>query len=303
MPELIEIRMLRQNSYRLTAGILAGLLLVFSNLFSIVISEIMPYPIAVEDESELEWVELYNDTDDSVNLHGLRIVDAKDNEAVIDSFDEVLLPGNYIIIARNSETISSLNLEPSVQYLIPSGWFPMNNDGDCLTLFDMNGRAVDSISYTDDACEVRGRSLERIDLSGLDADTDNWGACADPAGHTAGKMNSLQPVKPWITASVRVDPNPFNPYQGEVSKVYFTLPAAVARISVDIYDSYGRRVRKLTANHPAGSQSPLLSWDGKDNGGRIMPIGRYIVMVEAVDYRAGKVHAAKCTVVIADKLK
>ena len=79
------------------------------------------------------------------------------------------------------------------------------------------------------------------------------------------------------TPALRVDvsPNPFNPQ----TVVTFDLPQP-GRISVDIHDAAGRRVRHLLAEDlAAGAHSRL--WDGRDNGGRAVAAGVYFVLVVA----------------------
>ena len=103
-------------------------------------------------------------------------------------------------------------------------------------------------------------------------------------------------------ATLNIDPNPFNPFRGESTFIMFSLPTIVARISVNIFDSAGRKVRRLASNIPAGSQEPVLSWDGRDDNNKPLPIGRYIVFIEAIDNASGKAYPLKRTVVLADDL-
>ena len=278
--------------------ILAAVLLNSSELPAVVISEIMPRP-----EIGKEWLELYNETASNVNLKGWRIVDEAGNEGFLSEIDIILLPGKYLVAAKSNATIDVLNLEPTTLFLIMDRLPPMNNDGDHLILSDAAGHKSDEIDYPDEACKKAGRSWERIDLTVSGIDADNWGPCADPAEHTAGRPNSLTSASPGTGADVSVEPNPFNPFRNQLTSVYLNLPVPVARVTVDIYNLRGFRIRRLAGNHPAGSNSTVLNWDGRNDSGRLVPIGRYIVLMEAVDSRGGKVYAAKCTVVVADKLR
>jgi len=269
----------------------------YSDLQGVVINEIMPKPFVAG-----EWVELYNESADRVNLKGWSIIDAAGNEGLLDTVDIFLSSGEFLIAAKDSETVVNLNLEPSIQILIPQGWFPMNNDGDRLTLRNEDRISVDEIVYSSIAGRVAGRSWERINPSAPGTDENNWGPCAEIAGHTAGKQNSIS-TTPIAGASVKVDPNPFNPYQGESAQIIFNLPVPTARITVEVYDVLGRKVRRIAGNIPAGPRSPDLYWNGRNDSGSLMPIGRYIIFIQAVDNRGGKVPTAKCTVVVADQLK
>ncbi|MBI2891169.1 MAG: Ig-like domain-containing protein, partial [Nitrospirae bacterium] len=78
-------------------------------------------------------------------------------------------------------------------------------------------------------------------------------------------------------------PNPFDP-QAESTTIRFNLSRA-GPASLAIYDSMGEPVRTLfqDTNRPAGPQS--IEWDGKDQGGRMLGIGRYRGVFATQDYR------------------
>src|SRR5688572_1132224 len=77
---------------------------------------------------------------------------------------------------------------------------------------------------------------------------------------------------------LRVTPNPAG--AAVVSRIAFTLPRA-ARVTLDVYDVRGARVRRLLDGdeRPAGASSP--SWDGRDDRGRAVPPGLYFLSLEA----------------------
>jgi hypothetical protein len=271
-------------------------LLTIMPAYGVLITEIMPRPSAGG-----EWLELYNETERIVNLNGWQLTDATGDSCVLTQMTVIILPQEYLIVARDDTTIELLEINPSIPCIIPETWVRLNDDGDNIRLTDDSGKLADEVEYGAEAGNVAGRSWERInpDLSGTSLF--NWGPCADPAGHTAGKANSLQPVK-VSKAGVRVDPNPFNPFQGGVVVISFRLPAPVSRVSLSIFNSAGRRVRQLVSNLPAGTREPMLYWDGRDDNNRLLPIGRYIIYLEALDSRTGKIYQAKCTVVAAENL-
>jgi DNA-binding beta-propeller fold protein YncE len=72
---------------------------------------------------------------------------------------------------------------------------------------------------------------------------------------------------------IRLDaprPNPFNP------STRFSYVHAGGALDVSIYDVSGRLVRTLVSGaHPAGSGT--LAWEGKDDAGRSVPSGLYLV--------------------------
>ena len=81
---------------------------------------------------------------------------------------------------------------------------------------------------------------------------------------------------------LRVSPNPTR----AASDIRFTL-AAASRVTVEIHDVAGRRLREvLNAPLPAGEHS--LRWDGRDASGRPVPAGSYFAVVRAGERYAGR---------------
>ncbi|ARA94746.1 hypothetical protein AWN76_017345 [Rhodothermaceae bacterium RA] len=77
----------------------------------------------------------------------------------------------------------------------------------------------------------------------------------------------------------------------------FTLSAAPALIRTRIFDAQGRLVRTLEEAGLAARQGRLI-WDGRDDAGRALRIGLYVILLEAVDERGGTVEAFKRPVVL-----
>jgi hypothetical protein len=75
-----------------------------------------------------------------------------------------------------------------------------------------------------------------------------------------------------------VTPNPAS--AGSSSRVAFALPRA-ARVTLDVFDVRGARVRRLIAGEerPAGTSS--TAWDGRDDRGRAVPPGLYFLSLAA----------------------
>ena len=72
-------------------------------------------------------------------------------------------------------------------------------------------------------------------------------------------------------------PNPFNP---EIKLVLENFGIQPRRLTLDVYDILGRRIRRLPVVVGSGSR-PEVYWDGRDEDGRSMPSGMYF-------FRAGE---------------
>lgn len=55
--------------------------------------------------------------------------------------------------------------------------------------------------------------------------------------------------------------------------------AAPARVTVEVYDAAGRRVRRLATDLPLPAGTTPLAWDGRDDGGNALPSGIYLYRV------------------------
>ncbi len=71
-------------------------------------------------------------------------------------------------------------------------------------------------------------------------------------------------------------PNPFNP----ATTIRYDVPTGGAKVSIAIFDVTGRRVRTLVDGpQPAGQR--LVTWDGRDQGGRGVASGVYFYRMSA----------------------
>ena len=89
---------------------------------------------------------------------------------------------------------------------------------------------------------------------------------------TGGVESDLVDAGLLLTSPV---PNPFNPQ----TTVSFNLPSA-AEVRLDVYDARGLRVARLVDGHRlAGSHT--VTWDGRNENGRSLPSGVYLMRLEA----------------------
>jgi len=75
----------------------------------------------------------------------------------------------------------------------------------------------------------------------------------------------------------------------------------VSLISIKIFDTRGRLIRRLANAEPAGSHGDFI-WDGRDDNRSLARIGMYVVYVEAIDERGGTLETTRGVVVLARRL-
>lgn len=202
-----------------------------------------------------EWIELLNLTDQTINLQGWRLADARTEGVILAG---ALAPHGFCVLAEGAEGVPL------------SRWPALNNGGDRVVLRDRTGGVIDSITYPSAPSNV---SLERIDplKSGLEAS--NW--LASVAGQTPGQKNSVEHTGA-VSVVLKADPNPFR----EQTLLVYEIPTARAFVNLWIFDRAGRKVRTLIASQEGGSRREIV-WDGRDDGQQFLKPGVFVVYLEA----------------------
>ena len=100
---------------------------------------------------------------------------------------------------------------------------------------------------------------------------------------------------------VQIEPRAFSPNGDGVNdraEISYTLVQLVRPVGVEVsvIDLSGRRVRSLFAG-PAGSGAYALDWDGRQDDGTLLPVGIYLVRVEADTERENFVRVGSVAVV------
>ena len=96
-------------------------------------------------------------------------------------------------------------------------------------------------------------------------------------GLTIGALGAVD-----LVSDITISPNPFTPNGDGVNdetRVEFSLFKVYAArpVAVHLYTLAGRRVRTVEAAVLAGRRQ--LTWDGRDEEGKIVPPGMYIVRI------------------------
>lgn len=98
---------------------------------------------------------------------------------------------------------------------------------------------------------------------------------------TAGLLPTGAESAPAAGLALAAWPNPFNPS----TRIAFELPRA-GRARLVLHDVHGRRVARLL-DAPLAAGPHALQWDGRDDAGRELPSGVYLLSLEAAGRREG----------------
>ncbi len=296
----------------------------------IVINEIMYNPISNAEDNlpdQAEYVELKNTRDYAISLEGIELHDAPDENGEVRrlipvSSDYTWIPagGLALIYADEEARFSDSNLagffelpvENTLHFRINRSSLSLDNKQDAIYFTDSSGNTIDSVFYSEswqnpNLLDTRGIALERISPLGPSNDASNWSSNTLLQGGSPGFENSIyqatssQPE----TEGISFSPNPFSPDDDGIDDhlfINYKLDQPDYLLKVQIYDRYGRPVRKL-ADGIRGSFDGSLIWDGRNDAGKSNRIGIYIVVFEAINSAAGRNRAFKKTVVLARRLQ
>lgn len=139
----------------------------------ILISEVYYNPIQTGTDTKYEWIELYNNSDEPIDLKGWSLSD-NINSGIISDVSYLLEPANFLVIAAYEEFFKAnfpdISFDVKVIYLEHSIGNGLSNSGDLLTLGDDDGDAVDEVVWnsTDfkNLIVDDGESIERVPVDG-----------------------------------------------------------------------------------------------------------------------------------------
>ncbi|MFN8442700.1 MAG: lamin tail domain-containing protein [Caldilineaceae bacterium] len=134
---------------------------------NVLISEFMVDPQAVSDTVG-EWIELVNAGSTAVDLRGWQLTDGiSGGEFYTIGVDLVMMPGDYVVLARNGTISANGGVITDVVY----SRFTLANPSDAIVLIASNGSEVDRVSWSNGTVAgtsvhiTPGKSIERINLA------------------------------------------------------------------------------------------------------------------------------------------
>lgn len=158
--------------------------------YSVVINEIMADPSPEVQLPEIEFVELFNTSEKTVNLKGMVYGDESRQYKFIDG---EIQPRSFLILCPEKDTLS---FQRFGKVLGLSEWPALGNEQDVIFLRNNKGREFHRVSYNsswykDPKKKTGGYSLELLNDRSACKDFQNWAGSNDPTGGTPGRQNSI----------------------------------------------------------------------------------------------------------------
>lgn len=267
------------------------------------------------DTGNAEWIELYNPTNQTIDISGWQMVQNSGGYSIADTCQAIIKPGMYVVFASDNRIfnrfsyLSSPDLTRRVFIRSSGSDLGLNNDGDMVKLIDLFKDMIDSVYYLDDwhnpnLPSITNISLEKINPSLPPNDKNSWSSSANPIGGTPGLQNSIYTKVLPPNGEISVSPNPFSPDNDgfeDFAVISYKLTSTFSQARAKIYDVKGRLVRTLLNNQTVGSSGSII-FDGLDEEKQKLRVGIYIIFFEALNDQNGVVETLKTTVVVAARL-
>lgn len=275
--------------------IICLILLLPASLFAqAVISEVLYNEPG--SQTLLEWVEIYNSTDSTIDLTHFLFISEDDTAHL--SPDAYVPANSYAILARH---LSALDGSASFEgywgdssgywgdhhnenYPAFNARMNLSNASGAIYLLRENGDIVDQCVWSTAAGD--GQSLER---DGVDPPSGSWHLSTDPDGSTPGRVNSPKETQS-DTETLALSTRLISQSKGEALDIDYSVPAG-SSITLEIFDDSGRKQIALIDKLSGKGQ---VSWDGRSSDGKELSPGVYLLLSTI----SGSETSSKCIPVV-----
>lgn len=279
---------------------------------NVVISEALFNP----NVGGVDFVELYNNSDDIVQLSGAKIANRKSTTGTIDKHytlpEYTLFPHDYVVVTTKPEVVQAQYYCQNPQAFITLSTMPSYpNESGCVTVLTASDEVVEDFYYTEKMHSSmlkskKGVSLERTNPNMPASEASSWFSASQTVGFATPTYANSQSVgngSDAEKAGIILMPEVFSPNgdgQDDVLYIDYNMPESGYLATVTVYNANGKPVRQLYKNALLGL-SGRLQWDGATDGGNLATIGIYLIYFEAYTTTGSKKKYKK-TCVVAEKL-
>lgn len=258
----------------------------------IVINELLFNPYT----GGVDFVEVYNRSSKIVDLNKLSI---GNRNRTTDEINELyaaadtsymLFPNGYAVLSTNPALVKAFYFVENDNVQIWLSKLPTySNDNGTVLLQNENSEIIDEFSYNENMhlsllSDTKGVSLERINPNLPSTDRSSWQSAAQTSGFATPTARNSQYREPGEAEDafelVEKVFSPDGDGYNDVLLINYNLPEDGYTANIMVFDSQGRRVRRLASNITLGT-SGTIKWDGATDDNRKANLGAYIVFIEA----------------------
>lgn len=203
-----------------------------------------------DDFDPEDWVELYNNSNQNMDISGWYFSDSDDAHKFIFPSGTVLNADSYLVLTKNDSTFSALF--PNVQNKIGDIDFGLSGDGELVRLFNESDEIIDQLIYNDKApwpleADGLGATLSLTNPGFDNSKGENWAASIEHgtpgiANNDVIVSNEEEQIS-TLPNSISMNqnyPNPFNPS----TTISYAINKS-GQVTLKVYDITGRVVSVL----------------------------------------------------------
>jgi hypothetical protein len=94
-----------------------------------------------------DWVELYNNTDDFIDISDWKVMDEDDEHVFTLVSGQEIEPRGYLVVCENMDDFTAVH--PEVDNIVGDLGFKFSNGGEVIRLYDQDEELIDSVRYDD----------------------------------------------------------------------------------------------------------------------------------------------------------
>lgn len=283
------------------------------NAGSMVINEIL-----YESNDEVpEFIELYNLSESALGLRNcsLAILDNSTDEysksVLISSEYLQVLPGDYMVITADKELLQESFPDCVSQNVLElNKWLSLNNEGGTIVILNESGDRIDLAVFSPDMhfsllFETSGVSLEKVSPEKSGLATSNWHSAASdvnyatPTWKNSQLIEESEEVQNFYISPKELSPN--NDGFNDILNIQYNFSKPGFLASIKIFSRGGFLVKDLVNNELCGT-SGSFTWNGLNEDESRLPMGYYIIMLEAI-HPEGEVIQEKKTILMLPEKK
>ncbi len=254
----------------------------------------------------VDFVEIYNNSEKTVNLKNWAIGDKLNDPKIITVGNLALNPTEYLALTTDPAVLSANYPKGDASRFATMSSFPSLSDTeDSVILTTGEGLVIDQMKYRDDyhfnlLDDDDGVSLERISFEVESNNPDSWKSAASTIGFaTPGKINSQYHELAQNPATISVEPKVFvpdNTGMNDFTTISYQMDQPGNFANVHIYSTHGVLIKTLAEGETLSTKG-FFTWDGIANNGTRAAVGYYVVNFETFDGQGHK-SVQKKTVVL-----
>jgi hypothetical protein len=242
-----------------------------------------------------DYVEIVNRSQKVIDLRDIMLTNRKQDRQlsvfpVISEKGYLLFPGDYCLLSTSKEGVCNYFECPDDIHFVAVTSFPsMPDDNGTLVLTTLSNILIDEFSYSEKMHHTllsnrEGIALERLHYDITTQDASNWHSASFTSGYgTPGYQNSQFTELSQPTSSFHITPksiSPNNDGNEDTATIYYSFDEAGYLVTIRIFNANGNCVKTILQNALISTEG-ITSWDGTDDAGKPLPIGIYIVTIDA----------------------